>query len=407
MRALRRALTVGLALGLLGPAAARPAEERGKDGFSLQSEDGSFKLKLSGYLQVDGRFYLGDDANAGVDTFVLRRARPIVSGTVGQYFDFNITPDFGGGSATLQDAFLDARFRPAFRVKLGRFKAPVGLERLQSGAVLTFIERGLPTGLVPNRDLGFQLHGEIGRGVVSYQVGIFDGAPDGGSADTDSSDGKDLEGRLFFQPFRNGASAALKGLGIGVAGTSGTQLGSVPSYKTVGQLTFFSYAPSVTADGRRTRGTPQASYQNGPLRLLAEWVSSRQGLRKGPAETLTATHRAWQGLASYVVSGETPAAGVVTPKRPFDPARGGWGAVELAARYGVLELDADVFALGYADPAKSARTARAWGVGITWYLTRNVKYVANYDHTRFEGGAAAGAPREAENALLLRAQVSF
>jgi hypothetical protein len=39
--------------------------------------------------------------------------------------------------------------------------------------------------------------------------------------------------------------------------------------------------------------------------------------------------------------------------------------------------------------------------------TRVVKYVANYDRTTFECSAAAGANHQPENAILLRAQVSF
>ena len=31
-----------------------------------------------------------------------------------------------------------------------------------------------------------------------------------------------------------------------------------------------------------------------------------------------------------------------------------------------------------------------WAVGLNWYVNRNVKYVLNYEQTRFEGGAASG-----------------
>jgi hypothetical protein len=41
------------------------------------------------------------------------------------------------------------------------------------------------------------------------------------------------------------------------------------------------------------------------------------------------------------------------------------------------------------------------------HRTRVVKSVANYDRTTFVCGAAAGANRQPESAILLRAQVSF
>ena len=108
-----------------------------------------------------------------------------------------------------------------------------------------------------------------------------------------------------------------------------------------------------------------------------------------------------------MISGESPANGVVTPRKPFDPATGGWGALEIAARVNALEVDGLAFAGGFADPTRSARKATAWGVGLNWYLTRNVKYQANYDHTTYEGGAPAGGDRHTENALILRAQIGF
>ena len=130
-----------------------------EEGFVLSSESGDFRLQLRGYVQFDGRFYPGDDAGAATDTFLLRRVRPILSGTVGKYFDFNLTPDFGGGSTVLQDAYIELRASPKLRVRVGKQKPPVGLERLQSATALTFVERSYPSSLLPSRDVGVQLTG--------------------------------------------------------------------------------------------------------------------------------------------------------------------------------------------------------------------------------------------------------
>ena len=84
----------------------------------------------------------------------------------------------------------------------------------------------------------------------------------------------------------------------------------------------------------------------------------------------------------------------------------GWGALELVARYGELDVDDDAFPL-FANPTASASQANAWSVGFNWYLTQNLKLVATYTRTTFEDGAAAGADREDENTLFTRAQLSF
>ena len=66
-------------------------------------------LRLRGYAMADGRFYLHDQPNNGIDTFLLlREVRPILEGTVYRDFDFRLMPDFGNGaspSTILQDAY--------------------------------------------------------------------------------------------------------------------------------------------------------------------------------------------------------------------------------------------------------------------------------------------------------------
>ena len=86
-----------------------PSVIASQDGFILKATDKSFQIRLKGYVQTDGRFFAGDEVPGVVDTFVLRRARAIVEGTVFDYFDFNLSPDFGGGTAVLKDAYLEDR----------------------------------------------------------------------------------------------------------------------------------------------------------------------------------------------------------------------------------------------------------------------------------------------------------
>jgi phosphate-selective porin OprO/OprP len=391
-------------------ASAKPAPgpvkvSAGSDGFVLESEGGDFRLRVGGYAQGDGRFYLGDDAKLGTDTFLLRRARPQLQGTVGKRFDFYFMSDFGGGTATIQDAYVDARFSPLFSVRVGKFKPPVGLERLQSGANIPFVERAAPTSLVPNRDVGIQVHGEAGAGVFAYAVSLQNGTVDGGSSDGDTNDGKDLAARVFAQPFKDG-KGALQGLGLGISGQAGKQEGTaLPTYRSPGQLAFFSYATGVACDGTRTRLSPQGYYYVGSLGLLGEYAVSRSSLAKGNASAKVSS-KAWQAAASFVLTGEKAGWTPLKPAKPFDPSKGQWGALELAVRVHQLTVDHDAFNLGFADIKKSARKATSWAFGLNWYLSRNLKYVFNYEKTSFDGGATAG-DRPTEEALLLRAQVLF
>jgi phosphate-selective porin OprO/OprP len=407
-------------------ARATPAVSLGAQGFSARSADSNFVFKVRGYVQADARLYADDYAGGTAnDTFLVRRARPIFEGTVYDKYDFRAMLDFASGIGSsaanngfLQDAYVNARFLPALQVQAGKFKEPVGLERLQSGANLTFVERGYPTQLVPNRDVGLQLQGDLLGGLLRYEAGVFNGVSDGSSGDAETTDDeKDFAGRWFAIPFKNLRGGALRGLGLGVAGTYGNQEGGgfVSKYKTTGQQQFFSYrsgagtaaAPNVVADGAHWRVTPQLYYYRGSFGLLGEYVVSNQRLRldSGTPSFVRIANSAWQVGASYVLTGEENAWKGFTPKRPFAPGSRGWGAWEIAARVGRLDVDEGAFPR-YANPAASAHAAIGWGAGLNWHLDKNVKVNFNYEQTDFDGGSSDFL-KKGEKAFKARAQFSF
>jgi phosphate-selective porin OprO and OprP len=383
-----------------------PVVQAGRTGFFIKSASGDFQLRVGGYMHADGRFYASRPASGIVDTFVLRRVRPVLEGTVAKYVNFRLMPDFGEGKTVLQDAYVELRYFPKATLRAGKFKAPFGLERLQSATDILFVERGLPTALVPNRDLGVQLSGDLAKGRLNYAAGVFNGTPDGGSVDADSDIGKDTVLRVFATPFQTAAAGhPLKGLGFGVAASIGSQRGALPSFKTAGQATFFGYASGAAASGNRTRVSPQAQYYQGPLGLFAEYVQSNQRIVRGAAAAIV-NNSAWQVAGSYLLTGETKARGLV-PLQAMDPGKRGWGAWEIAGRFGHLKVDPVVYSKGLADPASAARRARAWAAGLNWYLNGNVKTALDYEQTSFEGGAAAGGRRPRESTILSRIQVGF
>jgi len=389
------------------------ATANSKDGFSLKSADGKYTLRFRGYIQSDARLFPSGEALTNVDNLLIRRARPILEGAVGRYFEFRIMPDFGGSTPQLYDAYWEGKFVPEFTVRAGKFKPPVGLERLQSATDVTFAERGLPTNLVPSRDIGLQLAGDLSEGLLAYQVGVFNGAADLANGGDDLSDAKDFVGRVFVQPFKSGS---FRPLGIGFAASTGLERGNLttsglPSYRSPGQQTIFRYTTSSTtpannvyADGTRLRLSPQGYYYAGPLGVLGEYVISRNEVTKAGA-TAELEHTAWQASGSFFLTGEKNSFRSPAPRRPFDLKEGGFGAIELIARYGELHLDDASFPT-YASLSSSVHQAKAWGVGVNWHFTRAVKVGVDYERTTFTGGSATG-DREPENAVIGRFQTSF
>ena len=399
---------------------APPTLSLGAGGLTVQSADSNFVLRLRGYVQADGRFFF-DDVSPQNDTFLLRRVRPIFEGTVFEKYDYRLMLDFGSGVSSgtanngfLQDGYVNARFLPEFQVQVGKFKEPVGLERLQSGANLLFAERAYPTQLVPHRDVGVQIHGGLRKESLNYAVGVFNGVADGGSGDFDSNDDdKDFAARIFAHPFKNTSIEPLQGFGIGVAGTFGNQEGALRNYSSPGQQRIFSYlsqtGTNVVADGEHWRISPQFYYYWGPFGLLGEYAISSQELRRnsGPSSAEgKVEHKAWQLAASYFITGEANSFRPVAPRRAFAPGENRWGALELAARVSEIDFDDDAFPT-FANPNASVDKAFSWAVGLNWYLNRNIKVTLDYEQTRFDGGGNTPLFEEGERVVFSRVQFSF
>src|SRR5271170_2017181 len=259
-----------------------PVVKVGDEGFSLSSPNHDYNINFGGIIQGDGRFFTsGEDKNGG-STFFLNRVRPIITGSVAKYYNFNITPDFGQGKVTLQDAYLNITYFDYASLRTGKFKAPLDLERLQSDRDLEFSERSEIQNLVPNRDTGFTLHGRLLDGRVFYDAALMNGVPNNTASDAtdlDNNDGKDFVGRMFATPFELTENRWLKGLGFGFAGSYGDERGATTSvYRTYGMSTWYSYNKGVTASGLRARLEPQLYYYFRSLGLMAEYAQDEHSL---------------------------------------------------------------------------------------------------------------------------------
>lgn len=374
----------------------------GANGFTLSSADTNFVLRLGGLLQVDSRTYLNDSPYLeGNDGFLIRRARPILEGTVFRDFDYLLVSDFAGGSPTLVDAWINYRYTPALQLRFGKMKGPVGLEHLQADAVGSFNERSLANDLVPSRNLGLQLGGEISGGIASYAVGVYNQTGDYRSSNnSDFNDNKELSGRIFLQPFKTFSVESLQGLGFGVAGSwadltynanglPNTTGGTLPGYVSAGQQQFFAYNPAVgtvQADGTHWRLSPQGYYYWGPFGFLGEYIISDQGVYNtatlGRADL---QNTAWQAAAQWVLTGEAASFRGIVPRHAFDPRAGNWGAWQLVARVSQLKIDDDAFPV-FANPATSANEAFSWSVGLNWWLNKNIRVLTSFSYTTFDGG---------------------
>lgn len=280
--------------------------DAGQNGFKIGTADGDWQLRLRGFLQADFAGFLNDNLpgnGTGVgwdntlhnhggpityypnglaqDRFQITRARIQFAGTLAKYTDFLIAEDFGQGQARLFDAWADFHYWQPLSLAVGKQKGPQDLERLQSATNLVFDQRGYPTQLAANRQVGAMIHGEFGgpgfdtkyisnishsNEFFSYQAGIFNGSFDNQAvqnSDTTNLSNKEYAGRIFGHPFRNTDIEPLQRLGLGFAGNytdfNQTQGLSQAPLQSMGQANILTYSAGTVVPGTRYSNVTQTT----------------------------------------------------------------------------------------------------------------------------------------------------
>ncbi|WBO22424.1 OprO/OprP family phosphate-selective porin [Sphingomonas abietis] len=357
----------------------------------FNSPDGNFTFKPRGLVDVDYAAFTerkgGYDYNNGTQ---IRRGRFGFDGSMFRQFAWRLEGEWVGGQASLLDAYVAYTGVKNFTLVLGQLKIPAGLEANSADAFNEFLERGMA-----NTAFG-AVGGERRVGVtVAYAdrlitaTGGFYGANESISRNATTPDEVwGYNGRVTIEPINDprhlihvGASAYhVKDL----AGNSVT-LADRPNVRVDnGNI------ESVTITGTNPAGGPQTGVSNatfygfegagvyGPFSVQGEYSHMRLD-RFGAAPSLN--FDGWYAFGSILLTGEARSfkGGVIDRLRPirsFDPAKGNWGAFELALRYDRLNLtDHRLSPLDH--------DAHAWTAAMNWYLTGNMKVLFNY--IRFEG----------------------
>ncbi|ACB75343.1 OprO/OprP family phosphate-selective porin [Opitutus terrae] len=412
-------------------AAKPPVVTAAASGFGFAAADKAFELRIRGLFQFDARFFL-DDGAPNRDQFLLRRIRTPLTGTVAGIYEFNITPELGGGTnssttVALWDAFVAARFSPAFGVRFGKFPSAVGLE---PGSNRHFIESPFVNSLLPNRDLGVEFFGTLTDGLIDYRLGVVVGVPNNttnfGGASPDLNDGdRTLAGRITLHPFTQLKDSPFAKLSLGVGFSHGNEQGvaganlsnGLSNVTSQAQQLIFNYGPTLYAAGTHTRISPSAEWYPGtPFSAVAEYAHEEQDIAvDATGLTRTFENTAWRATVGYVLTGEEATKSGVNPKTAFSVGDGGWGAFEVVARVSGLDLDSALtrpVAAGGAGLSRNnnVKSAFAYGLGLNWYLNRSARFLINLENTEYEGAktptAAIGA-RDDELVFITRAQLTF
>ena len=256
------------------------------------------------------------------------------------------------------------------------------------------------------------VHGRAFGRVLQYGVGLFndDGEVPPGLEPVEPlpdepapQEGRTWAARATVAPLRlTSLPGKYNNLEVGGAYTSGT----VPEGRnhlqgeTVFGGTFFDR--QYYTNGPRTRFGLELSWAVGPASIAAEYIvtqEAREGQGVGNEGQVDndlpeIEGRGWYIAGTWVLTGEHRDGGVKV-KRPL--LQGGFGAVEVAARYEQLRFASA--GSPQEPPSRSPRAAtvagnadRAWTLGVNWYVNRWVKIRFNAINERLDNPELGPAP---------------
>jgi phosphate-selective porin OprO/OprP len=374
------------------------------DGFILSTMDDEFTLGIRAMSQVEARIYQQPNQFPVSSGFYNPRTRVYFEGhftrPIQYEFSFQNTFDNVG----LLDAYLNFNYDPRFQLRIGRYKTPFTYEfyRVHVWHLLAPERSLFANNYEGNRRFGLMGWGTLFDQRIEYAIGTFNTQRNSYQA-FDSR--QDVMAFVNFKPFYNREEGfLLRDLQFGGSVDAGDQdqptvpavlrTNSAPSAAglesgavNAATLPFLAFNSGVMERGQRALWELHAAYYYGGLSLLGAWEGGYEGYSvgtNGPSQRIPIG--GWFAQTGYILTGETLRdRTLIEPLRPFDlrPGRFGLGALEITARYSLLDLDKRVFTAGLADPNSWTNRTQMTDVGFNWYLNKFVKIYADWEHAMF------------------------
>lgn len=463
------ALAAVVAASFCPAALADVAETKG--GIKIKTEDGRFEANVNGRIHFDA-YVFDDDAQPSTVSnrfgsmtgfnerggFAFRRTYLTLTGKAyGWKYKFEHDFSAEGGSATCsavdlpvqgvdadQDGEIDAGsvnpapFTPSCTIAntgasgfremwvstnlgpgelvLGQFKPYRGMEELTSSNEITMIERPVTTatGIYAGRQFLMGL-GYKGTAINKMFYGVHAMSL---NAANNTNEGLSYGGRVTFAPLvaegsviHLGLSASVDDFDTGAANVTS----AFPYAGRRGPSQAFGIAGAASGpslDNSQTTIALEAATQFGPFILQAEAAqASLDNTHLVGGAQQDSDVLAWYAQAGWFVTGE---------RAPYKLDRGafgkpkpnaGWGAIEVTARYDVIEnkdqsATANPCNLGGGATGCEASTITA---GVNWYVNPNVRLMLNYYMGEADRGltAANSVASDEPSAITLRTQFAF
>jgi len=378
------ALGLALVLGISTLAAAEDLNVHWKTGVRGQSEDKAFSFKWGGRIMVDFGWVdvdeaLDDPEDPLEDWVEFRRARLFVEGLIYENIEFKAQYDFGGGEAAFKDVYLGIKTPGPFSgIRIGHFKQPFSLEEQTSSKYITLMERSpLNEAFTPGRDTGLMAHGHALDERMTYAFGVFRPADDFGEFQGDEYA---ITGRVTGLVVDRDNTLVHVGGALSHAEAPDDEL-RFRARPSAHGMTRLVNTDHFEADSTRLYGL-EAAAVFGPASVQGEYIIADVDSAEGGDPQF----HGWYVEASWFITGEsrpykksTGAFDRVKPHQNLGE-NGGFGAVQLTARYSTLDLNDGTIEGGEMDDI---------AVGVNWYLNPNTRIMLNYVNADVAGEGEA------------------
>lgn len=343
-----------------------------RDARAQSAPDTAVWVHPIGRLFLDGAAYREGKKPMSNGT-ELRKIRVGAAGGIGDDWLFEVEFDAADDDFEVKDAWIARRVGSLGLLRFGNFKEPFSLEELTSSRFISFLERGLPNAFAPGRAIG--VSGTLAMPRVWVSAGVFGQDVDEvGEAELGESEGWGVTGRVVGRwgsgetgLLHVGASATRRVPDARVGGEGRVRFRTY-SASHVDRVRFLNTGHIKGVDHHSVVGLEGAA-QLRSLVVQGEYMRARvTPLEEG--QPVATFHGAYVSATWFPFGG----------RRVYDPfiaefgpnrAEGGLRDVEVALRYGTLDLN---------DPVAGVEggTGEAWTAGLNWYLTPRMRVMANY-----------------------------
>ncbi|MBO5498172.1 MAG: hypothetical protein J5990_02095 [Bacteroidales bacterium] len=367
-----------------------PIDATVQDGILVfQNKAQNYKMWFDIRVQGDAAVFFGYDKNLTQigNGMQMRRTRFAVKAQLDKNWYGELDTDWTSGTPEIKDAYIAFTGVKNLEIKAGNFKENFSIQRNTTSRYLQFMERPMVTYLAPSRHMGINVKYAIPALWVS--AGAFGPALEDAETHTAIEDGnKDYglncgmsyTGKIVYRPLHKMKDASLH-IG-GAVSYRNPKTSSTDGYNAVR----YSTRNTTGINRKKFLDTDAIKYLDHELAWTAELAGHYKGLRweaaylarlpyvdvsKSQMTDITPAW-GWYVQAGYLLFGGTQNYDAGGAKYTRVNAGKEWGDIELCARVEYLNLNISKYCMG--------GSAYAYSLGLNFHVTRNVKFVINYQY---------------------------